>query len=257
MGLWNNAPPEPRTRAGNWPTLLFSWWCTAFAVVIILTRLAGRKIRSGRLFQEDKVMALSLIPLLARMGLVHVILMYGTNNVDGVDLTPYQIHLRQIGSKLVLASRINYALFIWISKFTVSEFLKRITSAIWRRSYEITLHCIRVFLVATFIAVVIATLAECQPFDHVSKPIILTNRCTKPNPIAVLAGCTRPRPSMQTRICTAHHHGNCRHDYRHFTRRLSYPHRPSLTNTPEAQTLSRLSIQFLRRPCSHHRPAHA
>jgi hypothetical protein len=213
MGLWNNAPPEPRTRAGNWPTLLFSWWCTAFAVVIILTRLAGRKIRSGRLFQEDKVMALSLIPLLARMGLVHVILMYGTNNVDGADLSPYHIHLRQIGSKLVLASRINYALFIWISKFTVSEFLKRITSAIWRRSYEITLHCIRVFLVATFIAVVIATLAECQPFDHVSTLIILTNHWMKPNTIAVLAGCTRPRSSMQTRICTAYHYGNRRHDY--------------------------------------------
>ena len=121
------------------------------------------------MFQEDKVMALSLIPLLARMGLVHVILMYGTNNVDGTNLTPYEIYIRQIGSKLVLAARINYALFIWISKFTVSEFLKRITSAIWRRSYEITLHCIRVFLVATFIAVLIATLSECQPFDHVSK----------------------------------------------------------------------------------------
>ncbi|TIA74972.1 hypothetical protein D6C76_06152 [Aureobasidium pullulans] len=166
MGLWNNAPPEPRTRRGNWPTLLFSWWCTGFAVVIILMRLAGRKIRTGRLFQEDRVMALSLIPLLARMGLIHVVLMYGTNNVQSENLTDYEIYLRQIGSKLVLAARINYALFIWISKFTVSEFLKRITSAIWRRSYEITLHCIRIFLVATFIAVVIATLAECQPFDH-------------------------------------------------------------------------------------------
>jgi hypothetical protein len=176
MGLWNTAPPDPRSRRGNWPTLLFSWWCTAFSVVIILTRLAGRKIRSGRLFQEDKVMALSLIPLLARMGLVHVILMYGTNNVRSENLTPYEIYLRQIGSKLVLASRINYALFIWISKFTVSEFLKRITSAIWRRSYEIVLHCIRVFLVATFIAVVIATLAECQPFDHVSRLSIITSR---------------------------------------------------------------------------------
>lgn len=55
---------------------------------------------------------------------------------------------------------------IWISKFTVSEFLKRLTSNIWRSSYETVLHCIRVFLVVTFIAVVIATLAECQPFDH-------------------------------------------------------------------------------------------
>jgi hypothetical protein len=202
-------------------------------------------------------MALSLIPLLARMGLVHVILMYGTNNVDGDNLTPYQIHLRQIGSKLVLASRINYALFIWISKFTVSEFLKRITSAIWRRSYEITLRCIRVFLVATFIAVVIATLAECQPFDHVSKLTTLTNRYMKPNTKAVLASGTRPWSSVQTRIRTAHNDGNCRHDHRHLTRRLPYPHRPTLTNPPEAQTVSRLSIQFLCRPCSHHRLAHA
>lgn len=55
---------------------------------------------------------------------------------------------------------------IWISKFTVSEFLKRLTSTIWTRNYEITLRCIRVFLVVTFFVVVIATLAECQPFDH-------------------------------------------------------------------------------------------
>lgn len=54
-------------------------------------------------------------------------------------------------------------------KLTVSEFLKRITIRIWRRSYEITLQAIRVFLILTFGAVVIATLTECQPFvgvDH-------------------------------------------------------------------------------------------
>lgn len=202
-------------------------------------------------------MALSLIPLLARMGLVHVILMYGTNNVDGANLTPYEIYLRQIGSKLVLASRINYALFIWISKFTVSEFLKRITSAIWRRSYEITLHCIRVFLVATFIAVVIATLAECQPFDHVSKLIIFAKRCMKPNTRTVLAGGTRPWSSVQTRICTTHYYGYRRHDHRYSSRRLPHPHRPTLTDPSQAQTLSRLSVQFLRRPRSHHRLTHA
>lgn len=113
-------------------------------------------------------MALSLIPLLARMGLVHVILLYGTNNVQTEGLTDHQIYLRSIGSRLVLASRIMYAAFIWVSKFTVSEFLKRLTSTIWRRSYEMVLHGIRIFLVVTFVAVVIATLAECQPFDHVS-----------------------------------------------------------------------------------------
>lgn len=55
---------------------------------------------------------------------------------------------------------------LWIAKFTVSEFLKRLTSQVWRRKYELGLQFIRWFLAITFIAVVIATLAECQPFTH-------------------------------------------------------------------------------------------
>lgn len=55
---------------------------------------------------------------------------------------------------------------IWMAKFTISEFLKRLTSSFWRPRYEIVLRGIRFFLAATFVAVVVATLAECQPFDH-------------------------------------------------------------------------------------------
>jgi hypothetical protein len=51
-------------------------------------------------------------------------------------------------------------------KLAISEFFKRLTLTIWRRSYEITLQCIRWFLLVTFVAVVIADLAECQPIDH-------------------------------------------------------------------------------------------
>ena len=55
-------------------------------------------------------MAASIIPLLARMGLVHVILLYGTNNAlitDGMDAE--DIRKRAFGSRLVLPSRILYA----------------------------------------------------------------------------------------------------------------------------------------------------
>lgn len=55
---------------------------------------------------------------------------------------------------------------IWIAKLTISEFLKRLYTNVWKRSYEIGLQAIRWFLLVTFVAVVIATLAECQPFDH-------------------------------------------------------------------------------------------
>ena len=53
---------------------------------------------------------------------------------------------------------------LWIAKFTISEFLKRLTSQVWKRSYERMLQFIRWFLALTFAAVIVATLAECQPF---------------------------------------------------------------------------------------------
>lgn len=141
---------------------------TCFAAVIIVTRLVSRKMRSGALFTEDWIMLLSMIPLFIRMGLIHVVLIFGTNNVNTVDysLTPIEIQNRETGARLVLAARIFYAMFIWVSKLTVSEFLKRITFRIWKRSYEVTLQCIRIFLCLTFIAVVVGTLSDCQPFSH-------------------------------------------------------------------------------------------
>ncbi|KAL8944861.1 MAG: hypothetical protein Q9216_000151 [Gyalolechia sp. 2 TL-2023] len=158
--------PRPKDSVANHPTLLVSWWCTGFALAIILVRICGRYIRTEKLFGEDKVMAFSVLPLLGRMALVHLIMLWGTNNARTDGLDPTDVHYREIGSRLVLVSRIMYAAFLWTAKFTVSEFLKRLTSHVWRRKYELGLHFIRWFLAVTFIAVVIATLAECQPFYH-------------------------------------------------------------------------------------------
>lgn len=166
-GIYNGTPPDRRTRLANNPTLLYSWWCTIFSVVIIGFRLTGRYIRNERLFREDSIMAWSIIPLLVRMGCIHVVLIWGTNNVDATHLTdPVKIRHREIGSQLVLAARIFYAMFIWMAKFTVSEFLKRLTERFWKKGYEWGLRGIRIFLVVTFAMVVIATLVECHPFNH-------------------------------------------------------------------------------------------
>jgi hypothetical protein len=109
--FYNASPPERRTRVTNNPTLLYSWWCTIFSIVIIGIRVAGRYIRNERLFREDKIMAWSIIPLAARMGCIHVVLIYGTNNVDVSSLTdPLKIRHREIGSQCVLAARIFYAM---------------------------------------------------------------------------------------------------------------------------------------------------
>lgn len=52
-------------------------------------------------------------------------------------------------------------------KLTISEFFKRLTPLhLWKPSYERTFQFIRWFLLASFIAVFIADLAECQPITH-------------------------------------------------------------------------------------------
>ncbi|KEF52279.1 uncharacterized protein A1O9_11519 [Exophiala aquamarina CBS 119918] len=164
--IYHGDPPALQSKVDVNPTLIVSWWCTIFALTAIGIRLFGRWIRTEKLFLEDKIMFYSTIPLLIRMGLVHVILIWGTNNTVIQGLTPTEIRHREIGSKLVLAARIFYAAYIWVAKFTVLEFLKRLIGASWAKSYEVGLRLIYAFLIITYIGVVIGTLTECQPFTH-------------------------------------------------------------------------------------------
>ena len=106
--LYSSAPAAESTQDSH-PTLLVSWWCTGFALGIILVRLSSRYIRTEKLFREDKVMFWSIVPLLFRMGMVHVVLLWGTNNASTAGLSATDIRHREIGSKIVLAARITYA----------------------------------------------------------------------------------------------------------------------------------------------------
>ena len=108
MSLYSS-PPAARSFHDDKPTLLVCWWCTCFAAVIIIFRVCGRYIRTEKLFKEDWLAFACLIPLLTRQALVHVILLYGTNNVITTGLSDEEIYRRSIGSRLVLASRIFYA----------------------------------------------------------------------------------------------------------------------------------------------------
>lgn len=115
MTLYTDPPPF-RKFSEDKPSLLVCWWITSFCTMIILLRVAGRFIRTERLFQEDKVAALALIPLWLRMVCVHFVLLYGTNNSQFDGLSPEDEHRRQIASGLVLASRIFYAATYVISQ---------------------------------------------------------------------------------------------------------------------------------------------
>lgn len=72
------------------------------------------------------MMMIALVPLFLRMACVHFVLVYGTTNVDLTHhiYTDEQLYYRTIGARLVLPARIFYVMFIWVSKLTISEFLK-------------------------------------------------------------------------------------------------------------------------------------
>ena len=109
-GLYSSAPPDPDVRRHNNPSLLFTWWCSGFSIAIILVRLAGRMIRNNQLFKEDRIMALSIIPLLLRLALIHPVLLWGTNNAANPQLmSREEIRHREIASRLVLGARVFYA----------------------------------------------------------------------------------------------------------------------------------------------------
>lgn len=103
-------PPSLRQFKYDKPTLLVCWWATALCTCIILLRVTGRFIRTERLFREDRIAALALIPLFLRMACVHYILLYGTNNaLFDRDLSPEEIRHKEVASGLVLLARIFYA----------------------------------------------------------------------------------------------------------------------------------------------------
>jgi hypothetical protein len=117
-GLFGPPPPGPQTEQDNHATLLWSWFCTMIALITIMFRIFGRLTRNSQLFREDRVMLLSIVPLMTRMGLIHVVLLWGTNNVDlSVGLSQQDIDHRVIGSKLVLGARIFYAL-LYVLEFS-------------------------------------------------------------------------------------------------------------------------------------------
>ncbi|KAK1757117.1 hypothetical protein QBC47DRAFT_175215 [Echria macrotheca] len=166
MSLYSSAPPA-RPFSDDKPTVLVAWWIAGLCSVVIALRLAGRWIRVERLFVEDKIAAYFLIPLFLRTAVIHVVLLYGTNNVlleTPLQFTDEELRRRSVGSGLVLLTRVLHPATIWTLKFVNLEFFGRLVDG--QKRYMLTLWCIRGVFVAAFVAIVISTLTECQPFPH-------------------------------------------------------------------------------------------
>ncbi|KAK0729573.1 hypothetical protein B0H67DRAFT_638177 [Lasiosphaeris hirsuta] len=162
-----SSPPLARPFSDDKPTVLVSWWMASFCTVIITLRIAGRYIRVEKLFVEDKIAALALIPMFLRMAFVHVVLLFGTNNVlvedDGLRLSVEEIRRRKIGSSLVLVTRLLHPATVWILKAVTLEFFGRLVMG--QKKYKMTFWSMRAIFFATFGAVIVSDLAECRPFS--------------------------------------------------------------------------------------------
>jgi hypothetical protein len=101
--------PDLRDFRQDKPTLLVSWWCTGYAITIIAFRVCGRYIRTEKVYAEDAIMMLAILPLLMRTSFAHIVLLKGTNNIQTFGLSEVEIHRREFGSQMVIASRILYA----------------------------------------------------------------------------------------------------------------------------------------------------
>lgn len=98
----------------NLATLVVTYICAILAMILIFVRLIWRYYRGERMYADDVWMGVSLGPLLIRLGVIHVVLVYGTNNIDYDDISVMAMSQREkdqrvIGSKMILASRILYA----------------------------------------------------------------------------------------------------------------------------------------------------
>lgn len=94
-------------------TIIIHWVFTWVAIGLIVLRLLLRKWKGFHFVHGDYFSMGAILCALARLALVHVILIWGTNNMPSSfrnthNFTPEEIRRREIASKFVLTNRVFY-----------------------------------------------------------------------------------------------------------------------------------------------------
>ncbi|KAI5788965.1 hypothetical protein DFH27DRAFT_216521 [Peziza echinospora] len=169
----------------DYTTLGVTYACSILALLCITVRLLCRRIRGERFlaFRDDLWMGISIIPLLVRLGVIHIVLLYGTNSITGnpakrARLTSEEITQRILGSQMVIVSRIGHPAFLWCMKACVLAFLGRLMSA--EPKYARALRVTGWGLGLTFVGVILSNTLECRPFHKYYQVVPDPgNHCTK------------------------------------------------------------------------------
>lgn len=111
--------PQPATSSSivtvkmTDPTLLIHWLFSGLAFAVMLARLVWRKVAKQPFNMGDYLTMAACICLVARVGLIHVVLTWKTNNMSAALRKTYvftedDIYRRTVGSKLSLVNRVFY-----------------------------------------------------------------------------------------------------------------------------------------------------
>ncbi|KAJ5696917.1 hypothetical protein N7536_007329 [Penicillium majusculum] len=150
-------------------TLIILWVFTWVTIGLIVLRLLVRKLKGFQFVLGDYFAMGAILCALVRLGLVHVILIWGTNNMSTKfrqthDFTSEEIRRREIASKFVLANRVFYNSYLWLQKAVLLDTYRRLLTHLpWEK---VTMISYIGIFAATYLVVQIVTFTECDPFNH-------------------------------------------------------------------------------------------
>ncbi|KAL7918217.1 hypothetical protein ACQKWADRAFT_304811 [Trichoderma austrokoningii] len=149
------------------PTLLIHWLFTWLALLVMAIRLWGRKYVRQPFNRGDYLTMAAAACALIRLGMIHVVLIWGTNNMTAAQranhhFTPTEIYQREIGSKLTITNRFFYNSYLWLQKLVLLDLYRRLIQDLPYEKWLIRAYLALFFV--TYATVQILTFVECKPF---------------------------------------------------------------------------------------------
>lgn len=143
------------------------WICAGLALVILIVRVAAARLRRGSFDISTPICAASILIIGVRIAVNQYVLSYGTSN-DALDgkgqyFDSHELDKIRIGSILSLIARLLITTVYWLQTALLLLFYCRIFEVRARWTTVLIWTCWAA-LPTTYIAVVLATFLECQPF---------------------------------------------------------------------------------------------
>ncbi|KAF4814866.1 hypothetical protein CGCTS75_v013192 [Colletotrichum tropicale] len=173
------------------PTLLIHWLFSCLALAVMFARLVWRKIARQEYNLGDYLTIAACVCALTRLGLIHVVLTWGTNNVtpkfrDSHNFTDEEIYRREIGSKLSLVNRVFYNSYLWLQKLVLLDVYRRLILNL--RYEKITIWSFCLIFFGTYVACQVTTFSECNPFHLYWQVLPDPGSCSKAQLQLVVVG---------------------------------------------------------------------